>query len=150
MCPEGDGGARVSAGSRVAVHYTGTLEDGSVFDTSKQEGRNPLEFVVGEGQVLEGFEKALIGHGVGETVHVTLPPDEAYGHYDPTRLFSVAKAQVPDFIPLEIGTKLQLSSEQGVLFVRISDVGADEVVLDGNHELADETLTFEIEIVEIK
>ena len=150
MCPAGDSGAIVQTGSQVSVHYTGTLADGSIFDTSRQDGREPLTFVVGQGQVLAGFENVLIGHRVGETVSVTLPPEEAYGRYDPTRLFSVAKAQVPDFIPLEIGTKLQLSSEKGVLFVRISDVTADEVILDENHELADETLTFEIEIVEIK
>ena len=149
MSPEGDGGVVVQTGSKVAVHYTGTLEDGSVFDTSRQEGREPLGFVVGQGQVLAGFENALLGHKVGEKVTVTLPPEEAYGHYDRAHVFTVAKEQVPDYIPLEVGTKLQLTSEKGVMYVRISDVTADEIVLDANHELADETLTFEIEIVEI-
>ena len=76
----------------------------------------------GQGQLLKGFEQAVLGHKVGEIVKVTLPAAEAYGEYDPTQVFSVAKAQVPESIPLEIGTKLQLSSEKGVMFVQITDI----------------------------
>ncbi|MCR5813724.1 MAG: peptidylprolyl isomerase [Desulfovibrio sp.] len=134
-------------GSRVTVHYTGTLEDGTVFDSSRE--REPLEFEQGKGMLIKGFEKAVEGRTAGETVTVTIPPAEAYGEYDPAQLFSVAKAQVPDSIPLEIGTKLQLSSEKGVLYVTISEINDEEIVLDGNHELAGKTLTFEIEILSV-
>ena len=99
--------------------------------------------------LIKGFEKAIEGKHVGDTVTVTIPPDEAYGEYDPTQMFSVAKAQVPDSIPLEIGTKLQLSSEKGVMYVTISEITDEEIVLDGNHELAGKTLTFEIEILSV-
>ena len=137
----------VQKGSQVRVHYTGTLEDGTVFDSSRD--REPLAFEQGKGMLIKGFENAVEGRAAGETVTVTIPPAEAYGEYDPTQIFSVAKAQVPDSIPLEIGTKLQLSSEKGVLFVTISDITDEEVVLDGNHELAGKTLTFEIEILSV-
>ena len=140
---------QVAPGRHVLVHYTGTLEDGSVFDSSRQEGREPLSFVLGQGQLLPGFEQALLGHTVGDRVQVTLPPEEAYGAYDSSQIFAVSREQVPASIPLEIGTKLQLSSEKGVLIVQISDVTADEVVLDGNHELAGKILTFDIEILEV-
>lgn len=138
----------VQNGSTVTVHYTGTLEDGTVFDSSR--GREPLVFEQGKGMLIKGFENAVEGHRAGETVTVTIPPSEAYGEYDPTQMFSVAKAQVPDSIPLEIGTKLQLSSEKGVMYVTISEITDEEIVLDGNHELAGKTLTFEIEIISIK
>ena len=137
----------VQNGSTVTVHYTGTLEDGTVFDSSR--GREPLVFEQGKGMLIKGFENAVEGHSAGETVTVTIPPSEAYGEYDPTQMFSVAKAQVPDSIPLEIGTKLQLSSEKGVMYVTISEITNEEIVLDGNHELAGKTLTFEIEILSV-
>lgn len=137
----------VGSMSHVCVHYTGSLEDGSVFDSSR--GREPFCFDMGKNQVIAGFEKALLGHKVHDMVNVVIPPAEAYGEYDAREVFSVARAQVPDSIPLEIGTKLQLSSEKGVLFVQISSVNEEEVVLDGNHELAGKTLTFEIEILSI-
>ncbi|MBO4335518.1 MAG: peptidylprolyl isomerase [Desulfovibrio sp.] len=140
-------GTIVQTGSNVTVHYTGTLEDGTVFDSSR--GREPLVFEQGKGMLIKGFENAVEGRAAGETVTVTIPPAEAYGEYDPRQIFSVAKAQVPDSIPLEIGTKLQLSSEKGVLFVTISDITDEEVTLDGNHELAGKTLTFEIEILSV-
>ncbi|MBQ7584928.1 MAG: peptidylprolyl isomerase [Desulfovibrionaceae bacterium] len=136
-------------GSKVLVHYTGTLNDGSIFDTSKQEGREPLSFVMGQGQLLQGFEQAVLDHVAGETVKVTLPPKDAYGEYDPTQIFGVPREQVPDFIPLEVGTKVKLTSQGQVLLAQIKEITPEEVILDGNHELAGKTLTFEIEILEV-
>ena len=134
--------------SRVCVHYTGTLLDGTRFDSSRD--RDPFCFTMGQNEVIKGFEKAVLGHTVGETVTVTIPPEDAYGERDPSQTFAVARAQVPDSIPLEVGTKLQLSSERGVLFVQIQEVTADDIILDGNHELAGKTLVFEIEILSVE
>ena len=138
----------IEKGCRVQVHYTGTLADGTMFDSSRE--REPLSFEVGTHSVIDGFEEALLGKTVGETVTVTIPPEKAYGAYDPNQVFAVTKSQVPESIPLEIGTKLQLSSEKGVLFVQITDVTDEEVILDGNHELAGQPLTFEIEVMDVQ
>lgn len=135
-------------GDTVRVHYTGTLDDGTVFDSSRE--RDPLEFVLGQGSLIPGFESAVEGREAGEKVCVTLPPDKAYGDVDRELIFTVPRAQVPDHIPLNVGVPLQLSNEQGQMDVTITEVGADEVTLDANHPLAGKTLTFEIEIVEIR
>ena len=100
--------------------------------------------------LIPGFEAAVEGHETGETVTVTIPPDQAYGDADPELVFTVARAQVPSHIPLEAGVPLQLSNEQGQMDVTITEVGADEITLDANHPLAGKELTFEIEIVEVK
>ncbi|MBQ9452161.1 MAG: peptidylprolyl isomerase [Desulfovibrio sp.] len=138
----------IKKGDTVQAHYTGTLEDGTVFDSSRE--RAPLEFVLGNGTLIPGFERAVEGHEPGETVTVTIPSSEAYGDVDPELIFTVPRAQVPDHIPLEVGTPLQLSNEQGQMDVTITEVGADEITLDANHPLAGKTLTFEIEIVSVK
>lgn len=135
-------------GDTVRVHYTGTLDDGTVFDSSRE--RDPLEFVLGQGSLIPGFESAVEGREAGEKVCVTLPPDKAYGDVDRELIFTVPRAQVPDHIPLNVGVPLQLSNEQGQMDVTITEVGADEITLDANHPLAGKTLTFEIEIVEIR
>ena len=135
-------------GDTVRVHYTGTLDDGTVFDSSRE--RDPLEFVLGQGSLIPGFESAVEGREAGEKVCVTLPPDKAYGDVDRELIFTVPRAQVPDHSPLNVGVPLQLSNEQGQMDVTITEVGADEVTLDANHPLAGKTLTFEIEIVEIR
>ncbi|MBQ9407480.1 MAG: peptidylprolyl isomerase [Desulfovibrio sp.] len=138
----------ITKGDTVRVHYTGTLQDGTVFDSSRQ--REPLEFSLGKGTLIPGFEAAVEGHEVGDTVTVTIDSDDAYGDVDPELIFTVPRAQVPDHIPLEVGTPLQLSNEQGQMDVTITEVGADEVTLDANHPLAGKTLTFEIEILNVK
>lgn len=137
----------IKQGDTVRAHYTGTLEDGTVFDTSRN--REPLEFILGKGMVISGFEKAVLGHEPGETITVTIGPDEAYGDRDEELVFTVPRAQVPDHIPLEVGTPLQLSNEQGEMAVTITEVDADEITLDANHPLAGKTLTFEIAIDEV-
>ncbi len=140
--------SKVQNGSSVTVHYTGTLEDGSVFDSSRE--REPFAFVVGKGMVIPGFEEALMGKEAGDEVTVTIPPEKAYGAYDPRQVFAVSREQVPADIPLVTGTKVQLSSEQGVIFATITEVTDDEVTLDANHELAGKALTFALELVSVE
>lgn len=138
----------IKKGDTVRAHYTGTLADGTVFDSSRE--REPLEFTLGKGMLIPGFEAAVEGHETGESVTVTIPPDQAYGDVDPELIFTVPRAQVPEHIPLEVGVPLQLSNEQGQMDVTIAEVGEDEVTLDANHPLAGKELTFEIEIVDVK
>lgn len=135
-------------GDTVRIHYTGTLADGSTFDTSA--GRDPLEFTLGAGQVIPGFDKAVTGMSVGDSQKVEIPCDEAYGEHDPNGLQSFPREKVPENIPLDIGTRLQLSSPQGQpIMVSVHDVTDEEVILDANHPLAGQDLTFQIELVEI-
>ena len=137
----------ITKGDTVRVHYTGTLADGTVFDSSRE--REPLEFVLGGGMIIPGFEQAVQGREAGDTVTVTIAPADAYGEADPDLVFTVDRAQMPDSIPLKVGTPLQLSSEQGQMDVVISEVTGREVTLDANHPLAGKELTFEIEIVSV-
>ena len=130
----------IKNGDTLRVHYTGTLSDGTVFDSSRE--REPLEFTMGKGMLIPGFE-------AGETVTVTIPPSQAYGESDPELVFTVDRAQVPDHIPLTVGVPLQLSNEQGQMDVTITEVTDEEITLDANHPLAGKELTFEIEIVSV-
>ena len=139
--------AQVKDGDSVKVHYTGTLEDGTVFDSSRE--REPLEFTLGSDMLIAGFEKAVVGMGIGDATKVTIPADEAYGQRNDEMVIDVAKDQVPEHITPEIGMLLQLESEGGVMEVVITDVKEDGITLDANHPLAGKDLTFEIELVEI-
>ncbi|TCO72810.1 FKBP-type peptidyl-prolyl cis-trans isomerase [Rhodovulum euryhalinum] len=139
---------KVKPGDKVRIHYTGTLADGTTFDTS--EGRAPLEFTVGSGEIIPGLDAALPGMAAGEKKTVEIPCAEAYGDHNPEARQAIPRAQVPDEIPLEIGTRLQLQTPQGqVMPVTIAEVTEDEVVLDANHPLAGQDLTFAIELVAI-
>lgn len=139
---------KVKAGDTVRIHYTGALNDGSVFDSS--DGRDPLEFTVGSGQIIPGLDKALPGMAVGEAKTVTVPPQDAYGDHDPNGRQEVPRAQVPDHIPVEIGTQLQVSLPDGrQMPVTVAEVTDDTVVLDANHPLAGRALTFTVEMMEI-
>lgn len=136
------------AGDTVRIHYTGTLEDGSTFDSS--EGRDPLEFTLGAGQVIPGFDKAVTGMAVGDSQKVEILAEDAYGAANPDGRQSFPRSEVPDGIPLDIGTRLQLAGPQGQpIMVTVAEVTDDEVVLDANHPLAGKDLTFQIELVEI-
>ncbi|MDR2056009.1 MAG: peptidylprolyl isomerase [Desulfovibrio sp.] len=135
----------LKSGDKARIHYTGTLPDGTVFDSSR--GREPLEFTLGKGMLLPGFEAAIEGREPGETVTVTIPSDQAYGEVDPELVFTVVRMQVPGHIPLEVGTALQLSNEQGQMDVVITEIGEDDITLDANHPLAGKDLAFEIEIL---
>jgi len=138
----------VKAGDSVAIHYKGTLSDGTVFDSS--EGRDPLQFTVGSGQIIPGLDKALLGMTVGEEKTVNIPSEEAYGAKDPNATQPVPRDQFPTDIPLEVGTQLQVQTPDGQLMtVSIVEVGEENVVLDANHPLAGKDLTFEFSLVSI-
>jgi peptidylprolyl isomerase len=139
---------QVKPGDTVRIHYTGTLSDGQTFDSS--EGRDPLEFTVGSGQIIPGLDSALPGMAVGEKKVVEVPSQDAYGPLDPNARQAVPRADIPAEIPLDLGTQLQVQTPQGqVMPVTVVEVTESEVVLDANHPLAGRDLTFAIELVEI-
>ncbi|ETA53288.1 FKBP-type peptidyl-prolyl cis-trans isomerase [Ponticoccus alexandrii] len=139
---------QVKSGDTVRIHYTGTLTDGSTFDSSA--GRDPLEFTVGSGQIIPGLDKAMPGMEVGEKKQVTVPADEAYGQPNPQAQQAVPRAEIPDHIPLDLGTQLQVQTPDGqAMQVTVVQVTDQEVTLDANHPLAGKDLTFDIELVEI-
>ncbi len=139
---------QAKSGDTVRIHYTGTLSDGSTFDSSA--GRDPLEFKLGSGQVIVGFDNAVDGMNVGEEKTVEIPCEEAYGPVNPDARHDFPRDKVPDDVPLEIGGRLQLSGPQGQpIMVTVAEVTEEVVVLDANHPLAGKDLTFKIELVEI-
>jgi len=141
--PGNDGGTRVAAdGDRVSVHYHGTLDDGEVFDSSRE--RDPLQFVVGTGQVIAGFDDAVQGLGVGDSVTVRLPPAEAYGEVDESRILEIPAAQAPE--GLAVGDQVSVSGAPAT----VTGVTEETVTVDANHPLAGQSLTFEIELIEIE
>lgn len=135
-------------GDKVKVHYTGRLNDGSEFDSSK--GREPLEFEIGTQQVIPGFENAVVGMKAGETVTVEIPQDEAYGPIREEMILKVEKEKLPpDFKP-EVGQQYQLPQDNGQnVIVTVTEVTDETIELDANHPLAGKDLTFDIELVEI-
>lgn len=137
-----------SSGDTVRVHYTGTLEDGSQFDSSR--GGEPMEFALGQGQLIPGFENAVAGLGVGESCTVTLAAEEAYGEANPDMIQDVPRQLMPQGVELTPGMVLQGQAENGQVnnFTVVSFTD-DEVRLDANHPLAGKELTFEIELLEI-
>lgn len=138
----------VTQGATVRIHYTGTLEDGSTFDSS--EGRDPLEFTVGSGMIIPGLDKALPGMTVGEKKKVTIAPEEAYGPSQPEAILEVPRAEIPAEIPLEVGMQLQMGGPQGQpIPVTVTDLTDEIATLDANHALAGKTLIFDFEIVSI-
>ena len=140
--------SQVKSGDTVRIHYTGTLADGQTFDSS--EGRDPLEFTVGSGQIIPGLDAAIPGMTVGDKKTVEVPADEAYGQPDPNAQQAVPRAEIPDDIPLDLGTQLQVQTPQGqVMPVTVVEVTDEQVTLDANHPLAGKDLTFNIELVEI-
>ena len=132
----------VQDGDTVSVHYTGTLDNGEQFDSS--EGRDPLTFTVGSGQVISGFDDAVRGHAVGDSIDVRIPPEDAYGQRDEQQMLDVAKAGAPPDLKVGDSVRLQNGATAVVL-----DITADTVRIDANHPLAGEALNFTIEIVSI-
>ncbi|TCD47870.1 peptidylprolyl isomerase [Chlorobium sp. N1] len=140
--------AQAKAGDKVKVHYTGKLGDGSVFDTSAD--REPLEFTVGGGQVIKGFDTALIDMKPGEVKVQVIPVEEAYGAHSAELVTDVPRERFPADMELEIGQQLQVGLADGQqAIVMVVDLKEDAVTLDANHPLAGQELTFEIELVEI-
>jgi FKBP-type peptidyl-prolyl cis-trans isomerase 2 len=137
------GPAIAKTGDTVRVHYTGKLADGTVFDTSV--GSEPLEFTLGQGKVVPGFEEAVIGMQVGESKEVTIPVDEAYGPRNDDLIFEVEKDELPADIDPEIGMQLQMNQGSGsIAIVTIIEVSETKVKIDANHPLAGQDLAFEI------
>ena len=135
-------------GNKVQVHYTGKLDDGTVFDSS--QGGDPLEFTVGQGQVIPGFENGVEGMEIGESKTVNIPVEQAYGPHQPDGVFDVDRSELPPDMPLEVGMRLQSRHSSGRLIeVTVTAIGDDKVTMDANHPLAGKALTFDIELVAI-
>ncbi len=140
--------AEAQEGDAVKVHYKGTLTDGTVFDDSHDRG--PLEFTIGEGEIIPGFEKAVTGMSPGETRSAEIPADEAYGEEREDLVATIDRSEFPDDVEPEVGQRLEIRQEEGPpLVVTVTEVGESEVTLNGNHPLAGEDLNFEIELLEI-
>jgi FKBP-type peptidyl-prolyl cis-trans isomerase 2 len=138
----------IKQGSKVKVHYTGKYTNDSIFDTSYRDDRSALEFVVGEGQLIKGFEDAVLGMIPGEKKTVQIDPERAYGAINQEMILSVPKNMVPENV--EVGQTLSgtLKDGQEVPFM-VKEVNDSDVLVDANHPLAGETLVFDIEILEI-
>lgn len=146
----GDGTAGAKNGDTVKVLYTGTLDDGEVFDSSELHGGEPLEFTIGEAEVIPGFDQAVIGMSVGESKTVRIPADEAYGPHSEEWVFEMGWDQFPEGFQTEVGAQLQMQTQDGqVITVTVVDVSESGVTIDANPPLAGKDLTFEIELVEI-
>ncbi|KJS00650.1 MAG: peptidylprolyl isomerase [Desulfobulbaceae bacterium BRH_c16a] len=135
-------------GDKVSVHYTGTLADGSIFDST--EGEEPLVFTLGDGDIIEGFEESILNMSPGEKKTVSLAPEKAYGERNEEMVMEVPLAEMPADLDLEVGDELELTDEDDhPMLVTVSQLSKDTVTLDGNPPLAGETLTFELELVKI-
>jgi peptidylprolyl isomerase len=148
-CSAGVGTTQAKDGDTVQVHYTGKLADGTVFDSSA--GRDPLEFTLGAGQVILGFDKAVVGMKVGEKKTVTIPAAEAYGSYRDDLVIEISRDKISGGVTPKVGQRLQTTRDDGsIVTVTVTKVTDTTVTIDGNHPLAGKDLTFEIELVKIK
>ncbi|GAB3508841.1 peptidylprolyl isomerase [Spirosoma knui] len=142
--------AQAKSGDTVQVHYTGTLTDGTVFDSSA--GRTPLEFTVGSGQVIKGFDEGVEGMNQGEKKTINIPVDDAYGPANEEMVFTLNRSEIPDDIPLEMGMTLNMHEDGNPrpIPVIVRDLTDTSVTLDANHPLAGQDLIFEVELVGVK
>ncbi|MBX2888831.1 MAG: peptidylprolyl isomerase [Ferruginibacter sp.] len=139
---------QVKQGDLVKVHYTGKLTTGEQFDSSI--GREPLQFSVGSGQMIKGFDDALPGMAVGEKKNFIIPAAEAYGERSEENMVRIPKENIPQDMQIEVGMQLMMSNDQGQNFeVTVAELIDDIVVLDANHFLAGKDLVFDIELIEI-
>lgn len=135
-------------GDTVKVHYTGKLTDGEVFDSST--GADPLQFTIGQKQVIPGFEDALVDMEVGQKKTIEIPADNAYGQPNEDLKQKVQRSMLPDEIELEVGVQLTAQNQSGQPFtVTVAEFDDNSVTLDGNHPLAGKDLTFDLELVDI-
>jgi len=140
--------SQAQQGDQVRIHYTGRLDDGTVFDSSR--GREPLEFTIGSGMVIPGFDRAVTGLSVGETRTAIIPPADAYGEFRDELLLTIGREQLPEGLDPAVGQELHMTTTSGqVVTVRIQDVMDTQVVLDANHPLAGKQLTFDVELMGI-
>lgn len=135
----------IENGSKVKVHYTGKLEDDNVFDSST--GREPLEFTVGSGQLIPGFEQGVMGLNTGDKKTIELEPDQAYGQVREDLVNEVPRENLPEGV--QIGQELQAQTEQGPLRVRVVELNETMGKVDANHPLAGKKLIFDLEVVEV-
>jgi FKBP-type peptidyl-prolyl cis-trans isomerase 2 len=139
---------KVKKTDKIKVNYTGKLDTGDVFDSSQERG--PLEFVVGDGKLIPAFEEAVIGLGIKESTSVKIPCDKAYGQVQDELFYEVDNSKLPEGLSPKKGMELVSKTPEGQeVMVVVSDVKDSSVVIDANHPLAGEDLTFEIEVVEI-
>jgi FKBP-type peptidyl-prolyl cis-trans isomerase 2 len=139
--------SKITSNSTVTVNYTGRLEDGSVFDSSLNEGRTPLTATLGQGQLIKGFEEGLIDMGVGDKKTVEIDVDMAYGQYNEAMIQVVPKEQVPEGVMVD--HMLQANTPMGPINFRVLEVNEENVKLDGNHPLAGKKLIFDLEVLEV-
>ena len=140
---------KAQSGNKIKIHYKGTLSDGDVFDSSF--GGEPLEFTIGSGMVIPGFDNGVVGMSVGETKTIFIPAADAYGHRSDELIIEFKKENIPEDIELKIGDIMQLELGPGqVVNVTIIEIKKDSVIFDANHKLADQDLTFEVELVSIE
>ncbi len=139
----------IKENSTVVLHYKGTLEDGTIFDSSYDRGE-PVEFTLGNEELIPGFENGLLNHEKGDKFAISIEPEDAYGEYSNDLIFEVSLDEVPEEIQPEVGLVLELNTEDGDIEVTIIDVTDTTIMLDANHSLAGEKLNFDIEIIDIK
>jgi FKBP-type peptidyl-prolyl cis-trans isomerase 2 len=148
-CAGKEGPRMAKSGDTVKVHYTGRLEDGTVFDTSQE--RDPLEFTIGEGSIIPGFEEAVKGMQVGQSKEVNISAQQAYGEYREDLLLMIDRAQLPKDLKPEVGQRLQMQQLEGeIAIVVVTEVTEKTITVDANHPLAGKNLIFEIEVVDIR
>ena len=138
---------QIEQNSVVSVHYTGTFDDGKIFDSS--EGKDPLTFLVGHGQMITGFEQEMLGAEIGEKRQFTLTPDRAYGERTDAAIQQVPREQFPDGMSIEVGMVLGAQSDQGPVQFSVASVDDDMVTVDFNHQMAGMTINFSVEVVDI-
>jgi peptidylprolyl isomerase len=140
--------SKAKDGDKVKVHYTGKLEDDTVFDTSR--GRQPLEFTIGSGNIIPGFEQAIVGMESGATKTFSIPPADGYGDHREELIVEVRRADFPPDVEPELGQQLQMQRPDGnTITVVVAQIEGESVTLDANHPLAGKTLVFDVELVEI-
>lgn len=140
---------KIKNGDNVTVNYTGKLEDGTIFDSSFNEGREPLNVVLGEGNLIQGFEEGLMEMSIGEKKTIEIDPTKAYGIHYPEAIVTVPKSQFPENI--KVGETMQGMTPEGrPIMVSIIDIDGDNVTIDANHPLAGKKLIFELEVLGIE
>jgi peptidylprolyl isomerase len=140
--------AQAKTGDTVKVHYTGKLDDGTVFDSS--EGREPLEFKIGEGGLIPDFEQAVVGMKPGDSKTIQIASENAYGPYHEEMVIDIERKELPEDLEPKVDQKLQVQQKEGEEFVvTVTEVTETSVKLDGNHPLAGKDLTFDIELTEV-
>ena len=140
--------SKAKNGDKIRIHYTGKLEDGNVFDNSIE--RQPLEFIVGDGEVMTGIDKGVIGMEPGDTKTIEIPPEEAFGPKRKELVIEVPKSELPNQITPTLGQRLKMHDPDGDhIELIITDINEETITLDANHPLAGHTLFFDLELVEI-